>query len=700
MTDSTPSHDEVGRLLDLAVGHLGGARREGQHSMAVEVATAMDEGRHLLVQAGTGTGKSLGYLVPAVHHAVHSGERVIVSTATLALQRQIMTRDLPLVAETLGPHLPREPRIALLKGWHNYACLHKLAGGYPPDDAGTLFSMPTSEGPTEPIPTDGSAPSGRDSAAGLGAQVVRLREWSEETTTGDRDDLVPGVSDRAWRQVSVTALECLGQRCPLIEECFPERARGLARESDVVVTNHAMLGIAATGSPNVLPEHAVVVADEAHELADRVTAAATAELSVASVEHAARQARRHGGIATTDLDTAVADLGTVLAGLPAERFPDGLPEAARLVVASVRDAARSVLSALKPEGGSGAGPGTDGGGQPSSGLKMASSSMLSVFDVAERMAAEPTGHDVLWCSRGADGALGAGMSTLHAAPLGVAGLMRSNLWEERTAILTSATLSLGESFTPVARSVGIEQRAVDDDGEAGKGDAAGKRDAATWRGVDVGSPFDYPRQGILYIARSLPAPGPQGASDAQLDEMAGLIEAAGGRTLGLFSSRRAAERAAEELRGRLDVPILCQGDDQLPTLVRRFAEDEATCLFGTLSLWQGVDVPGPSCSLVLIDRIPFPRPDDPVRSARARSIESTGGNGFMQVAATHAALLLAQGAGRLVRSTTDRGVVAVLDPRLVTARYGQFLVKTLPDFWRTTDPAVARAALTRLAALG
>ncbi|MBI9115490.1 ATP-dependent DNA helicase [Sanguibacter sp. YZGR15] len=668
--------------------------------MAVEVATAMDEGRHLLVQAGTGTGKSLGYLVPAVHHAVHSGERVIVSTATLALQRQIMTRDLPLVAETLGPHLPREPRIALLKGWHNYACLHKLAGGYPPDDAGTLFSMPTSEGPTEPIPTDGSAPSGRDSAAGLGAQVVRLREWSEETTTGDRDDLVPGVSDRAWRQVSVTALECLGQRCPLIEECFPERARGLARESDVVVTNHAMLGIAATGSPNVLPEHAVVVADEAHELADRVTAAATAELSVASVEHAARQARRHGGIATTDLDTAVADLGTVLAGLPAERFPDGLPEAARLVVASVRDAARSVLSALKPEGGSGAGPGTDGGGQPSSGLKMASSSMLSVFDVAERMAAEPTGHDVLWCSRGADGALGAGMSTLHAAPLGVAGLMRSNLWEERTAILTSATLSLGESFTPVARSVGIEQRAVDDDGEAGKGDAAGKRDAATWRGVDVGSPFDYPRQGILYIARSLPAPGPQGASDAQLDEMAGLIEAAGGRTLGLFSSRRAAERAAEELRGRLDVPILCQGDDQLPTLVRRFAEDEATCLFGTLSLWQGVDVPGPSCSLVLIDRIPFPRPDDPVRSARARSIESTGGNGFMQVAATHAALLLAQGAGRLVRSTTDRGVVAVLDPRLVTARYGQFLVKTLPDFWRTTDPAVARAALTRLAALG
>jgi ATP-dependent DNA helicase DinG len=228
------------------------------------------------------------------------------------------------------------------------------------------------------------------------------------------------------------------------------------------------------------------------------------------------------------------------------------------------------------------------------------------------------------------------------------------------------------------------------------GGAAPGDEERPWRGLDVGSPFDYRRQGILYIAARLPAPGREPTTDAQLDEIAALVTAARGRTLGLFSSRRAATAAAEAMRERLDVPVLVQGDDQLPTLVRQFADDPRTCLFGTLSLWQGVDVPGPSCQLVLIDRIPFPRPDDPVRSARSEAVAAAGGNGFMQVAATHAALLLAQGAGRLIRSTADRGVVAVLDPRLATARYGEFLARSLPDFWRTTDRARVVAALERL----
>ena len=274
------------------------------------------------------------------------------------------------------------------------------------------------------------------------------------------------------------------------------------------------------------------------------------------------------------------------------------------------------------------------------------------------------------------------MSKLHAAPLAVAGLIRTNLLTERTGVFTSATLALGGTFDPVARSLGL-----DDDG-------------ATWSGLDVGSPFDYPQQGILYIAKHLPQPGREAATDGQLDEIADLITAAGGRTLGLFSSRRAALAVAEAMRDRLDVPVLCQGDDQLPTLVKEFAADPRTCLFGTLSLWQGVDVPGPSCQLVLIDRIPFPRPDDPVKSARARAVEAAGGNGFMQVSANHAALLLAQGAGRLIRSTADRGVVAVLDPRLATARYGSYLTKSMPDFWTTTDRRVVLSALERLSALG
>ena len=219
-----------------------------------------------------------------------------------------------------------------------------------------------------------------------------------------------------------------------------------------------------------------------------------------------------------------------------------------------------------------------------------------------------------------------------------------------------------------------------------------------WRGIDVGSPFDYGQQAILYVARHLPPPGRDGLVKSQLDEICELVDAADGRTLGLFSSRRAAEAAAEHVRTALPhLTTLAQGDAQLPELAKQFVEDPHTILFGTLSLWQGLDVPGDTCQLVIIDRIPFPRPDDPLMSARQRAADKAGGNGFMQVAATHAALLMAQGAGRLIRTTTDRGVVAVLDPRLATARYGGFLKASLPPMWTTTDPALVRKALARLA---
>jgi ATP-dependent DNA helicase DinG len=313
----------------------------------------------------------------------------------------------------------------------------------------------------------------------------------------------------------------------------------------------------------------------------------------------------------------------------------------------------------------------------------------------------------------------------------VAGVLRERLYAERTVVLTSATLTLGGSFDATAGSVGLLGGAAapdgvdlatarrsggdsaagmppsDEDAGAGGDTAAGddeggeegarvRRPAPRCRTLDVGSPFDYPRQGILYVARDLPPPGRDGVGPAALDELATLIEAAGGRTLGLFSSRRAAELAADQLRDRLDVPILCQGDDAMPTLVREFARDARTCLFGTLSLWQGVDVPGSACQLVVIDRIPFPRPDDPLATARAQAVARRGGNGFMAVSATHAALRLAQGAGRLIRSGDDRGVVAVLDSRLATARYGSFLRASLPPFWATHDREVALEALRRI----
>jgi ATP-dependent DNA helicase DinG len=274
--------------------------------------------------------------------------------------------------------------------------------------------------------------------------------------------------------------------------------------------------------------------------------------------------------------------------------------------------------------------------------------------------------------------------------------MRDKLLTDKTVVFTSATLMLGGDFSSVATSVGLKpSERVVDSGPVVEPEG----DALPWRGIDVGSPFDYGQQAILYVARHLPQPGRDGLGEAQLKEIVELVDAAEGRTLGLFSSRRAAETAAEAVRERLPhLTTLAQGDAQLPELAKQFVEDPHTCLFGTLSLWQGLDVPGDTCQLVIIDRIPFPRPDDPLMSARQRAVEKAGGNGFMTVAATHAALLLAQGAGRLIRTTTDRGIVAVLDPRLATARYGGFLKASLPPMWTTTDPAVVRKALARIAA--
>ena len=284
------------------------------------------------------------------------------------------------------------------------------------------------------------------------------------------------------------------------------------------------------------------------------------------------------------------------------------------------------------------------------------------------------------------------------APLGVAGLIRDRVLDRATTVLTSATLSAGGTFEHIARSLGLraeEQRAAE---ERGADQPAPDGDAQPWRAVDVGSPFDHRRQGILYTAAHLRPPGRDGIGADCLAEIVELVGASRGGTLGLFSSRAAAVAATAAVRAaHPTLPVLSQDEGHLAQLVRAFTDDPAASLFGTLSLWQGLDVPGDSCRLVLIDRIPFPRPDDPVLAARARAVEVAGGNGFMSVSAAHAALLLAQGAGRLIRRHTDRGVVAVLDSRLATARYAAFLRASLPPLWPTTDPTVVRAALGRLA---
>jgi len=669
---STTAIPSTRSLLAVAVAAVGGAERTGQVDMAEAVERAIRTGEHLAVQAGTGTGKSLAYLVPAIRHAVAEESTVVISTATIALQRQLVDRDLPRLAKALRKELGREPRFAILKGRRNYLCLHRVHTGAPdePEEAGLFDPFAVSR---------------------LGREVKRLREWSSDTGTGDRDELVPGVTEQAWRQVSVTARECLGvARCPVGVDCFAERARAEAGRADVVVTNHAMLAVDALEGYQVLPDHDVVVIDEAHDLVDRVTSVATEELSAALVATAARRCGRLIDQGVADRMAEAGDgLAMVLEDAPAGRL-DSLPPALQGALRATKDAAHACISSL--------GPDRKEDVEGATSRKLARSLLDEVHDCAARIlgAFDDDDHDVVWVS--GDFADRGRAPSLRVAPLGVGGLLRERLFGKRTTVLTSATLTLGGTFDALARQWGLPAASAARKAEGAATDREPPSDGGgpRWSGLDVGSPFEHGASGILYVARHLPPPGRDGLPPAYLDELEGLVTAAGGRTLGLFSSMRAAKAAAEALRGRLDHPVLCQGDDATGLLVKRFAEDARTCLFGTLSLWQGVDVPGPALQLVVMDRIPFPRPDDPLASARQKAVEARGGNGFLAVAGTHAALLLAQGAGRLLRSMSDKGVVAVLDPRLATARYGGFLRASLPPFWTTYDPEVVRAALKRL----
>jgi ATP-dependent DNA helicase DinG len=687
----------VTELLAAAVAGIGGEERPGQVAMAEAVEHAIETGEHLAVQAGTGTGKSLAYLVPAIRYAVLTRSTVVIATATIALQRQLIDRDLPRLVTAVAPLLGQEPAFAILKGRRNYLCLHRQRGGPADDPQDALFEpvalSDSAGGPTSP----------------LGRQVKRLHEWAEQTATGDRDELVPGVPEAAWRQVSVSSQECIGaQRCPFGSRCFAEKAREAAAKAHIVVTNHALMAIDATSDIDVLPGHDVVVIDEAHDLVDRVTSATAGELSGPMVDTAGRRAGRLTEPAAPDdsapavaeqLRQAANALTIDLGDAPDGRM-DVLSDELAATLRSVHDAARACTDAITASAAS-----LEEDPQKLSAARMTLASLddlrrtagriLGLFD--EELVSR---REVAWLDRPfVEDARRP--PTLRVAPLEVGPVLRERLFGDRTVTLTSATLALGGSFTPLASQWGLSlpggTTPLDPPAHGGL-PAPHTPGPPRWKGLDVGSPFDHPRSGILYVARHLPPPGRDQLAEAYLTELEELIEAAGGRTLGLFSSMRAAIQAAGALRERVKQPLLCQGDDVTAQLIRQFAEDEPTCLFGTLSLWQGVDVPGSALRLVVIDRIPFPRPDDPLASARQRAVAARGGNGFMTVAAAHAALLLAQGAGRLLRTMTDRGVVAVLDPRLVTARYGDFLRASLPPFWTTTDPALVRAALRRLSA--
>ena len=657
------SIEKVRSALSAAVLSINGAPRSGQIEMAEAVANALSDRHHLLVQAGTGTGKSLAYLVPALVH----GKRVLVATATLALQRQLVERDLPRVKEALEKELGRSISFAVYKGVGNYLCLQKMNA-----DEGTADSELLVE------------------FSGLEKDAKRLRDWAQKPgISGDRDD-APDVDRRVWLANSTSGRECVGaDECRFGGECFAVKAKAKAQTADIVVTNHTLLAIEIVDSHPILPERDAVILDEAHEFMDRTTQAVTEELTSGRVLRAASMVRRHmpGKLAESfakaadGFHEAMQEYGLEYRmRSDEERKLAELPDELAAPVRKVKESAEAVIAAIN-----------------------ADSEIIDPDTLADRARVKGAVNEVKTTAQKLM-KIGNGQvlwyeptfSTLYLAPLAVSHVLRENLFTQTPVIATSATLTVGKSFDPIAKSLGI----ITTNSEIETEDEDNPVDPSNVQMLDVGSPFDFANQGMLYLPKQLPEPGRDGPSKEALVELGELIDAAGGRTLALFSSWRGVEMADEHLRrvlAELPISIITQKrGDSVGALVDRFASDPTSILIGTMSLWQGVDVPGPSCTLVAIDRIPFPRPDDPVMSARAAQADAAGGSGFMQVSLPRAALLLAQGTGRLIRSIDDRGVVAILDSRIVTKRYGSILLNSMPPLWRTSDGAVVKESLKRL----
>jgi ATP-dependent DNA helicase DinG len=654
--------NKVREALDVAVEAIGGAPREGQIEMAEAVANALTDRHHLMVQAGTGTGKSLAYLIPGIVH----GRKVLVATATLALQRQLVDRDLPAVVPALEKLLGREVTYAIYKGVGNYICLQKMN--------------------SEDVDPDGELVM---DVSSLEKDAKRLIAWAKTPgVSGDRDD-APEVDRRVWAANSVSGRECVGADvCAFGSQCFAANAKGKAQTADVVVTNHTLLAIEIMDLHPILPERDCIILDEAHEFMDRATQAVTDELTSGRVLRAAAMARKFmpGKLAdafhkaANDFHESMVDYGeSVRSELGSQGRLEEIPQSLESPIRKVREAAQAIVQSLS-----------------------ADDEIIDTDAMAERARVKGAVNEVSTTAATLL-KLGDGLvlwyeptfSTLHLAPLSVSDVLRENMLKQTPVIATSATLTVGNSFNSLAKSIGF---IVGEDLNAELSE--GELDPGNVQMLDVGSPFDFANQGVLYMPKHLPEPGRDGPSIEVLTELGELIDAAGGRTLALFSSWRGVEAADAHLRkvlAELPIKIITQKrGDAVGPLVARFAKDETSVLLGTMSLWQGVDVPGNSCILVAIDRIPFPRPDEPVMSARASQADAAGGSGFMQVSLPRAALLLAQGTGRLIRSVDDRGVVAILDSRIVTKRYGSVLLNSMPPLWRTSDKAVVQDSLKRL----
>ena len=594
----------------------GGEVRPGQSQMTTEVAQSIGARTTLLIEAGTGTGKSLAYLTPIVS----AGVRAVVATATIALQGQLVEHDVAQVAAGLG----RPVSVTLLKGRRNYLCQQRLSELQRADHAEQLVLL-----------------GGRNPTVHLGS----ILEWAKTTATGDKEELDPAPNPEVWGAVSVGADECPGAaRCPSGPTCFAEAARQEAYEADIIVTNHHYYGLHLASGNALLPEHDVVVFDEAHQLVASLEATCGTEVAGGRFRALARRVRH---ISTKDeLAVQLERTGSDLDGELRTELGSAVtvtPELVAILVAA-RDRAEQVINSLRKLD-------PPSGGDAEARIERASLIATNLVGDIDSII-ESGDDDVLWVD-GTDA-----NPILRRTPLDVGPILAENLWADRAVILTSATLAEG-----IVEQLGL--------------------DRATTNVSRVGSPFDYPSLGLLYCAAHLPDPRQPTYRAAARAELAELALAAGGRTLALFTSTSAMREAAEALGELLPGPILVQGDAPREILVTRMQNEPGAVLMATMSFWQGIDLPGDAVTLVTIDRLPFPRPDEPVSQARR---EKAGPAAFRVVDLPRAQTLLAQAAGRLIRRATDQGVVAVLDPRLATSKtYRWELIQALPPLRRTKD---------------
>ena len=639
---SRPADDKYSMLLGpdgpIARAHPQYEFRPGQVQMAHAVADAIDNRHHLCVEAGTGTGKTLAYLLPAIF----SGKKIIISTGTKNLQEQLFFKDIPFLEQALG----RKLSVSYLKGRSNYLCLKKLAEI---EGEGYLFS------PHDP------------------EYLAAIRAWSRMTDTGDRAELRDLPEDLIlWHHLDARRETCTGQKCPDFESCFVTRVRQRAQESDIVIVNHylffADLALRQGDFGSVLPDYSVVIFDEAHELEDIATQYFGTMVSTYRVEELARDAEKELS-ALGSPSPMLADLLTVLrarsgdffgrfrlkegrfpmrelgAGLAVRRGPrddDNLSHS-YTALASQLSRVRAGLASLAVR---------------SDVVEALTRRTQELHDELEQIMESDSSECVYWFECRGRGVF------LWATPILLAPILKERLFEQiDTAVLTSATLSTGGNFRFIRSRVGLE----------------------TADELVLGSHFDFSKQVIIYIPRDIPEPREQEWVGSACLHLEKILEASRGRAFVLFTSYSQMELVYGALRGRLPFPMLLQGEKSRTGLLEHFRATPNAVLFATSSFWQGVDVQGEQLSCVVIDKLPFSVPSDPVVAARIRQLNESGGNAFYDYQIPEAIILLKQGLGRLIRSRTDRGILALLDKRVLTKSYGRTFINSLPPAPVTHD---------------